>query len=154
MLWNSEKRVLLYTKKLNSFYLVQHFWLRIRSYIMVLLCENKENNTHTHIHTHTHVLTPENTSQQEVICLARAWDMYYYCHHHHHQFLNRKGCWGSTDNFTSRFHQFSCSPLPSGTCWTPGLSIPWCCLPTSSLLLYKIDNLQLMMGLVMRQGWV
>ena len=26
----------------------------------------------------------------------------------------------------------SCSPLPSGTCRTPGLSIPWCCLPTSS----------------------
>ena len=25
-----------------------------------------------------------------------------------------------------------CSPLPSGTCRTPGLSIPWCCLPTSS----------------------
>ena len=25
-----------------------------------------------------------------------------------------------------------CSLLPSGTCWTPGLSIPWCCLPTSS----------------------
>ena len=27
---------------------------------------------------------------------------------------------------------FLCSQLPSGTCWTPGLSIPWCCLPTSS----------------------
>ena len=27
---------------------------------------------------------------------------------------------------------FPCSPLPSGTCRTPGLSIPWCCLPTSS----------------------
>ena len=27
---------------------------------------------------------------------------------------------------------FPCSPLPSGTWWTPGLSIPWCCLPTSS----------------------
>ena len=27
---------------------------------------------------------------------------------------------------------FSCSPLPSGTWRTPGLSIPWCCLPTSS----------------------
>ena len=26
----------------------------------------------------------------------------------------------------------SCSPLPSGTWWTPGLSIPWCCLPTTS----------------------
>ena len=25
-----------------------------------------------------------------------------------------------------------CSPLLSGTCRTPGLSIPWCCLPTSS----------------------
>ena len=25
-----------------------------------------------------------------------------------------------------------CSPLPSGTWRTPGLSIPWCCLPTSS----------------------
>ena len=24
-----------------------------------------------------------------------------------------------------------CSPLPSGTCRTPSLSIPWCCLPTS-----------------------
>ena len=27
---------------------------------------------------------------------------------------------------------FSCSLLPSGTWRTPGLSIPWCCLPTSS----------------------
>ena len=27
---------------------------------------------------------------------------------------------------------FPCSPLPSGTWWTPGLSIPWCYLPTSS----------------------
>ena len=30
------------------------------------------------------------------------------------------------------FSNFLCSPLPSGTCRTPGLSIPWCCLPTSS----------------------
>ena len=30
------------------------------------------------------------------------------------------------------FSIFPCSPLPSGTWWTPGLSIPWCCLPTSS----------------------
>ena len=27
---------------------------------------------------------------------------------------------------------FPCSPLPSGTWRTPGLSIPYCCLPTSS----------------------
>ena len=26
------------------------------------------------------------------------------------------------------FSIFPCSPLPSGTCRTPGLSIPWCCL--------------------------
>ena len=30
------------------------------------------------------------------------------------------------------FSTFPCSPLPSGICWTPGLSIPWCCLPTFS----------------------
>ena len=30
------------------------------------------------------------------------------------------------------FSIFPCSPLPSGICLTPGLSIPWCCLPTSS----------------------
>ena len=29
---------------------------------------------------------------------------------------------------------FPCSPLPPGTWRTPGLSIPWCCLPTSSSL--------------------
>ena len=29
---------------------------------------------------------------------------------------------------------FPCSPLPSGTWQTPGLSIPWCCLPTSSTI--------------------
>ena len=28
---------------------------------------------------------------------------------------------------------FLCSPLPSGTWWTPSLSIPWYCLPTSFL---------------------
>ena len=30
------------------------------------------------------------------------------------------------------FSIFPCSPLTSGTCWTPGLFIPWCYLPTSS----------------------
>ena len=30
------------------------------------------------------------------------------------------------------FSIFPCSPLPSGTCRTPGLSIPWCRLPISS----------------------
>ena len=30
------------------------------------------------------------------------------------------------------FSIFPCSQLPSGTCRTPGLSIPWCCLPASS----------------------
>ena len=32
------------------------------------------------------------------------------------------------------FSIFPWSPLPSGTCRTPGLSIPWCCLPTSSFV--------------------
>ena len=32
------------------------------------------------------------------------------------------------------FSIFPCSPLPSGTCRTPGLSVPWGCLPTSSFV--------------------
>ena len=32
------------------------------------------------------------------------------------------------------FFIFPCSPLPSGTCRTPGLSISCCCLPTSSFV--------------------
>ena len=32
------------------------------------------------------------------------------------------------------FSIFPCSPLLSGTCRTPGLSIPWCCLPTPSFV--------------------
>ena len=35
-------------------------------------------------------------------------------------------------DFTASFLHFPCSQLPSGTCWTPSLSIHWCCLLTSS----------------------
>ena len=49
-----------------------------------------------------------------------------------HQSLNREGRWGTTDDFATSFLHFPCSPLPSGTCRTPGLSIPCCCLRTSS----------------------
>ena len=52
--------------------------------------------------------------------------------HHHHLSLNRDGRWGTTDDFATSFLHFPCSILPSGTCRTPGLSIPRCCLPTSS----------------------
>ena len=53
-------------------------------------------------------------------------------HHHHHQSLNREGRWGTTYNSQPVFFIFLCSPQPSGTCRNPCLSIPWCCLPTSS----------------------
>ena len=53
-------------------------------------------------------------------------------HHHHHQSLNREDRWGTTDDSATSFLHFPCSSLPSGTCRTPGLSISWCCLPTSS----------------------
>ena len=39
---------------------------------------------------------------------------------------------GATQILQPVFSIFPCSPLPSWTCRTPGLSIPWCCLPTSS----------------------
>ena len=54
--------------------------------------------------------------------------------HHHHQSLSREGRWDSIDDFANSFLHFSCSPLPSGTCRTPGLSISTCCLPTSSFV--------------------
>ena len=38
--------------------------------------------------------------------------------------------WGTTNDFTTSFLHFS--PLPSWPWRTPSLSIPWCCLPTSS----------------------
>ena len=52
-------------------------------------------------------------------------------HHHHHLSLNHEGRWGNTDDFTTSFLHFSLFSLPSGTWQTPGLSSPWCCLPTS-----------------------
>ena len=34
---------------------------------------------------------------------------------------------------------FLCSPLSSGNWRTPGLSIPWCCLPTSSFVFFPLS---------------
>ena len=62
------------------------------------------------------------------------------CHHHYHLSLNREGRWGTTDDFKTSFLHFDCSPLPSGTCRTPGLSIPRCCLPTSPLPLSALSS--------------
>ena len=44
--------------------------------------------------------------------------------------LTAGGCWGTTDDFATSFLHFS---LFSTALWdwqNPGLSIPWCCLPT------------------------
>ena len=41
-----------------------------------------------------------------------------------HPPLNCEGRWGTADDFATSFLHFPCSPLPSGTCWTPGLSKP------------------------------
>ena len=54
-----------------------------------------------------------------------------------HLALNRGGRWGTTDDFTTSFLHFLllflfCFPLPSGAWRSPGLSTPWCCLPTPS----------------------
>ena len=44
------------------------------------------------------------------------------------------------------FSIFLCSPLPTGTWWTPGLSIPWCCFPTSSSVCLFFFPLSLYLG--------
>ena len=61
---------------------------------------------------------------------------FHHHHHHHHLFcpLTARVIGASEMISQPVFPIFPCSPLPSGTCQcqTPGLSIPWCCLPTSS----------------------
>ena len=55
--------------------------------------------------------------------------------HHHHLFIYPLAARvvGAPQMISQPvFPIFPCSPLPSGTCWTPGLSIPWWYLPTSS----------------------
>ena len=61
--------------------------------------------------------------------------------HHHHQSLNREGRWGTTDDFANSFLR--------GTCRTPGLSIPWCCLPTASSVYLVFFPLSLCLA-----GWI
>ena len=41
-----------------------------------------------------------------------------------HLSLIRKGRWGTMNDFATSFLHFPCSPLPSGTWRTPGLSVP------------------------------
>ena len=57
-------------------------------------------------------------------------------HHLHHQHLHlslNARVVGAPQMISQPvFSIFPCSPLPFGTCRTPGLSISWCCLPTSS----------------------
>ena len=46
--------------------------------------------------------------------------------------LNRESRRGTTDDFTTSSLHFSLFSTTPGTRRIPGLSIPWCCLPTSS----------------------
>ena len=87
---------------------------------------------------HTHLLTPIHRKIQLIHSLAHSLAHLHtnsptgiiclppptHFHHHPHQSLNRQGRWGTTDDFATRFLHIPCSPLPSGTCRTPGLSIP------------------------------
>ena len=50
------------------------------------------------------------------------------------------------------FSIYPCSPLPSGIWRTPGLSIPWCCLPTSSSVCLVLYPLSLRLADLMN-GW-
>ena len=91
--------------------------------------------------------------------LLNTSDHHHHHRHYHHLSLNREGRWGTTGDFTTSFLHFclfSTAPWDlssSGTVHslmlsshelqacpfsdvvfprTPGLSIPWCCLPTNS----------------------
>ena len=54
------------------------------------------------------------------------------CHHHLISYPITANAVGAPQMMSQPVSDiFLCSPLPSGTWRTPGLSIPWCCLPTS-----------------------
>ena len=47
-----------------------------------------------------------------------------------HLFPKHMGCLDIIDDFTTSFLHFSLFSSTLWDQWTPGLSIPWCCLPT------------------------
>ena len=69
-------------------------------------------------------------------CWETGWSVYRLSqpcryHLHHHLSPNREVVGAPQIISQPVFSIFPSSPLPSGTCRTPGLSIPWCCLPIS-----------------------
>ena len=75
---------------------------------------------------------------QAPILLKRDYPVHYITgtqarHHHLHLSLNREGRWGTTDDFTTSFFHLSLY-CQSETWRTPGLSVPRCCLPSSSFV--------------------
>ena len=95
-----------------------------------------------------------------VDCFPLTEWIHHYHHHHHHQSLNREGYWGITDDFSQPvFSIFLCSPRPFWTWRTPGLSIPSCCLPTSSSVCLVFFSLSLCLArwfwpdLMWRETW-
>ena len=82
--------------------------------------------THTHTHTHTHIHRERSLPKTKrrlcnkvfVIIIIIIIDP-----------LTARVVGAPQIILNSFFSIFPCSPLPSGTCRTPGLSIPWCCFP-------------------------
>ena len=99
--------------------------------------------THTHMHAHLHPDTlqppPTHTHTQPT-------------HPHTHIIiiinLSTARVVGAPQMiFQPVFSIFPCSPLPSVNCRTPGLSIPWCCLPTSSSVCLVFFTLSLCLAI-------
>ena len=78
-------------------------------------CTHISTHTYTHAHTHAHTHTCTH-NQASTKC-------HYY--HHHHLFLNHRGGWGTTNDFTTSFLYFTLFSTAMRW-WTPGPSIPWC----------------------------
>ena len=53
-------------------------------------------------------------------------------HHRHHLSLNREGRWCNTEDFSTSFLHLSLFSIALWDLANYGLSIPWCCLSTSS----------------------
>ena len=99
-----------------------------------LQCGFNKLPCHTYDHCLFYVPVTQERSGKEPHIKTDFAHFFFFLSSSSHLYLNCEGCWGTTDDFATSFLHFS---LFSTALWdlaTPGLSIPWCCLPTSSFV--------------------
>ena len=88
---------------------------------------------------------PNSFNQQKIRAPLPQWQLHTFSsvsgHYHHLGYPLTARVIGAQKMISQSVSSiFLCSPLPLGTLRTPGLSIPWCCRPTSSVCLVFLSS--------------